>query len=242
MFREHDDAAPPVIRAMVLLSGGLDSVAALHWASEVYDEVRAISFEYGQANRDAEYSAAQRVAGRRGVPWYGCHLGHAVRGDVSLKPATPGLVEPGISRANLPFRNAILLATAAAHADRTWPGQRVHLVIGATLDDARGFPDCRQDFTDPMGLALANAMPAMQMRVIAPWQHFAKGCVLWWCTARPDALADVRDSVSCYAGTRCGTCDPCTLRAAAFAACGIADSDPAPLRMTGGDPSREVRP
>lgn len=228
--------------ALVLLSGGLDSVAAMHWSIGAYSVVRALSFDYGQANRDAELAAAQRISQRCCVQWDGLHLADAVRGFSSLKPAAPGLAA-GISRANLPARNPLLLSVAAAHACRVWPGGAVDLVIGANLDDAAGFPDCRPAFisaaSDALGLACVGVSA---IRVVAPWVASMKSEILRWCLRTGGhVLVDACDSVSCYAGTRCGTCDPCTLRAAAFSACELEDNPSGVLSMHGGDPARETR-
>jgi 7-cyano-7-deazaguanine synthase len=103
---------------VILLSGGLDSTAALHWAREQPGaRVSAVSFSYGQPNHDAELYAAQTVARRRSVPHTCLHLGEAVRGLSPLLPPPPGR-EGGVSRANLPGRNLIFLSCAAAHAAR----------------------------------------------------------------------------------------------------------------------------
>jgi 7-cyano-7-deazaguanine synthase len=230
-------AKPPA--ALVLLSGGLDSVAALHSVLETGWETAAVSFSYGQPQRDQELAAAQKIAERRGVPWASLHLGNAVRGHVALDAPAPGLASVGVSRANLAARNAIMLSTACAHAARLWPAEpsrHVHLVIGCNVDDARGFPDCRQDFLGPMGRALSAAVaPLFTAHIHAPWAEKTKAEIVAWCAARPDAAADIADSVSCYAGTACGTCDACTLRARAG---GPRDGT---TSLQGGDPAREAR-
>ncbi len=138
--------------ALVLLSG-LDSAAALHWAREKFQAVAAISFWYGQPHGSAEVAASQAIAARRAVPWEGLHIAEAVRGLMAIGPPIPGL-EGGISRANLPARNSILLSVAAAHAARLWPGASAALVIGANTDDACGFPDCRPIFLEAASTAL----------------------------------------------------------------------------------------
>lgn len=229
--------------AIVLLSGGMDSVAALHWALENYDDVRALHFMYGQplATLDAERTYSHLVADKRGVPWADIHLGDAVRGFMAtILPAKPGFQSPGVSNANLPARNAIMLPVAANHGARLWPGGSFDLVIGANKDDEAGFPDCRISFLESAALYLRTALEGVATVAIrAPWIEQHKSCVLWWCLRRPDALADVRDSTSCYSGTRCGACDACTLRASAFAACGETDGTWTP-KLCGGDPSRSA--
>ena len=233
--------------ALVLLSGGLDSVAAMHWALATYDDVRALTFDYGQPHRNAEVPAAGTIALRRGVPWTLLHIGEAVRGTVSLRAPSPGDVG-GVSRANLAARNLILLSIASAHAAREWPGATgVDIVIGCNGDDARTFPDCRPTFVAHAWAAMSSALDGVaRVRPVAPWGEHTKDTVLYWAAARGgDALSDALESVSCYAGTHCGACDACTLRARAFAnlrAAGIAVEDRRWLpRLCGGDPQRDAR-
>lgn len=222
-------------KSLVLLAG-MDSTAALHDSIEQGHETGAIGFRYGQPHADQELHAAALIAARLGVPFdvaLFVELGH-------LNPAA-GLVKPGISRAFLPGRNLLFLTRAAMHAAAAWPGQRVDLVIGANRDDAAGFPDCRKDFFDTAARTLSEAFAgAVELWIRTPWIDFTKSQIVAWAKDRPLALRDLRDSVSCYRGTRCGTCDPCTLRAAAFAANGIEDGNPVYL-STGGDPAREAR-
>lgn len=240
-LKQHDASA--VRRhAMVLLSGGLDSTALLHWALESYDEVAAISIGYGQANRDAEIAAGQRVCERRSVQCDRLEIADAVRGLGILKAAPPGRGKQGVSLANLAGRNAILISVAVAQACRRWPDQTVDVLCGANLDDAAGFDDCRAEFFEAASsLASFSVARAANVRVKAPWVQMRKAEIVAWASSRHQALDDIRQSVSCYAGTKCGACDACTLRASAFVAAGIHDGDYFPLRMTGGDPQRERR-
>lgn len=230
------------MKALVLLSG-LDSAVAMHWAMGVMDEVEALSIWYGQPHADAEIAASQEIAQRRGVRWTSFNIAEAVRGLTAITVPKPGMMPSAetyegrrarafaVSRANLPARNMILLSIAAAHAARTWPGEdEVSVVIGANEDDANGFPDCRQHFLIAAGEALRLALAGLGMSkltVRAPWveKRMDKAAIVRWAAepGRKAALDDARYSVSCYAGTMCGTCDACTLRARAFAAAGLQD-------------------
>lgn len=232
-------------RAMVLLSGGLDSVAALHWAMMRYKReagagppVEAVMFDYGQANRNAELAIGGMICERRGIPRTGLVLAESVRGLQALKAAESGLQKtraaPGdeaaaalVSKANLPARNLILLSVAAAHAARRWPGERIDLVIGACFDDQMGFPDCRPLFLEAVQPAIAASVHRIveEIRVRAPWVRHPKFQILDWVKRRPEALEDVLDSMSCYAGTRCARCDACQARRRAFVRVGIRDGD-----------------
>lgn len=227
--------------ALVLLSGGVDSVAAMHYAKETYSEVACLSFWYGQPH-SREVDVARVLAHRRGVTSSVIHLCEAVRGHEVI-PVPEAGAERGVSRANLPARNMILLASAAAHAMRLWPGRLVHLVVGATVDDAPGFPDCRHPFLEQAQGALDMAVRGVGgIRVDAPWCLKRKADVVRWCAERPDALTDIRESVSCYAGTGCGLCDSCRLRASAFAEAGVEDGGGMFVPTCGGDAHREASP
>jgi 7-cyano-7-deazaguanine synthase len=216
----------------VLLSGGFGSAAALNWALE-HGPARAIGFAYGQPHRDAELTAAGLIAARRSVPF-----------DVlllpDLRPLNPaaGRDERGVSRAFVPGRNALFLARAAAAA--AVPGEKLTLVMGANADDAAGFPDCRPTFFREMTCALRAALDGVcEVAIETPWIDCSKAQILRWALSRPAALADVRDSVSCYRGTRCGECDACSLRARAFAEVGPEDGVSL-TKMHGGDPGRDA--
>lgn len=222
------------MKRLVLLSGGLDSVAALHWSIEQGGPVSAVGFSYAQPHRDAELTAAAIIATRRGVPF-----------DVVILPELPrlnptaGRDAAGVSLAFVPGRNALFLTRAAMHAAR--PGEDFVLVMGANADDFAAFPDCRGAFFDAARAMLRSSLVGVcGASLQTPWVNCTKAMILRWCLARADALADVRESVSCYRGARCSTCDACTLRARAFAEVGI-DDGASVTAMHGGDPQREAR-
>jgi 7-cyano-7-deazaguanine synthase len=216
--------------AMVLLSGGLDSVALLHYAREHYSAVEAIAFRYGQPH-GIEVTVAQTIANRRGVPFQQLMIGEAVRGLDTLIPAPAGMAAAGVSRAVLPARNLILISCATAHAARRWPGGRFDVLIGSNIDDTAGFADCRADFIRRMADAVTFSVAgSASASVRAPWVEmvYTKADVVRWAASRSEALADIRHAMSCYRGTRCGSCDACALRARAFDACGISDGTVVP--------------
>lgn len=222
---------------LVLLSGGLDSVAAMHWAIDRGGRTHAVGFRYGQPHVDAELYAAGTIAARREVPFATLLLPELKQLD-----PTAGRDKNGVSRAFVPGRNALFLARAAAHGApiAAMVGEPLVLVCGANKDDATGFPDCRPAFFDAMEVALATSLDGVcKVSVETPWLNTTKADILRWAAIRPAALADARDSVSCYRGTRCGICDACTLRARAFAEVGISDGTTLPV-FSGGDPGREA--
>ena len=204
------------MRALVLLSGGMDSVAALHWAlwRECYNEVRALFVGYGQPAHDAEFLAAHRETDDANVRLTVLDIGEAVRGILPIAGPVQGCDGGGVSRANLPARNAILLSIAAAEAARLWPGGDAALVIGCTRDDGARFPDCQGAALDAATKALRESLRGiMRIHVTAPWRSYTKALILLWCELQPPSvLRSVLRSSSCYLGTACGTCDACVER------------------------------
>ena len=227
--------------AVVLLSGGMDSTAAMCWAVRRYTDVRALGIDYGQPNRDAEITAARRAADELGVPYVGLAIADALRPSrpAGIMGEVPDAgVSCGIDKAFVPGRNLLLATVAAAHACTWWP-DAFDMIMGACADDQGTFPDCKP--TCLAQLALALQMGCMRSIMIkTPWADMTKRNILY--AVQPDAQAFdlVRRSWSCYrtAGP-CGTCGACVKRADAFAAVGVEDLCSAP-RMFGGDPQRMV--
>lgn len=219
--RTSDELASltPVV---VLLSGGMDSAIALHWAVARYgrERVVALSVDYGQRH-GCELVAARRIASRAGVehveraivvPW-----GESLLTDGDGENASP--IVPG--------RNVILATLAAAEVVRRG-GTAV--VIGCCADDAAGFPDCRPGFLVAMSVAISAAFD-LDVELVAPLLHTPKAAMLARAARLPGALEAVDLSWSCYrpqsAGARapiaCGECNACALRARAFDAAGRRD-------------------
>ncbi len=211
-------------RAVVLLSGGMDSTVCLAWAMQQFDEVAAIGFDYGQRHR-VELEAAERIADKAGVPFelrsVGTMTGSAltdhtveVRGDGGHRDL-PNTMTPG--------RNGIFLFHALNAAI---PFGARHLVTGICLADEAGFPDCREDFRLGMERVLSVAVEE-PIRVHAPLMHLNKAATLG--LARElGALDLLAHSHTCYEGKRpaCGRCTACQARLAGFAAVGLEDPIP----------------
>jgi queuosine biosynthesis protein QueC len=208
-----------VSATLVLLSGGLDSVAALlletkHGA----DRVEAVFFRYGQPMMEREYGSAKRVCEELGVTLHMRNLEpvfHAFRAGLMASPAT-GRDETGKDTAFLPGRNSVLLSVAASMADQLWP-QGSKLVVGFNRGDAEGFPDCRAGFCNLLETSLLAG--GSQVRIRAPWVNVTKPAIVEWVRREmPGRLALLEQSWSCYSGTGpCGVCTACVTRAEAFA-------------------------
>lgn len=216
-------------RNAVVLLAGMDSTAALHWARGQYGAIVAAGCDYGQPHAREELAAAEATAKRVGVPWFRIDI----PGLSALDPSA-GLASPGVSRAFVPGRNLVMVAHAAALAGRLWPGEYATVVVGCNADDAAGFPDCRAAFLRSLSLAVGASMAgACDVTVASPWVPWlepsaamSKAAIVRWAAEHidPEVLGDLRRSVSCYRGTRCGVCDACTLRARAFAEAGVEEA------------------
>ncbi len=236
---------PPGAKAVVLLSGGLDSVAALCWAQARYVELEAISFDYAQPNRNQEIPSAQRTAKARGVGWRVVHLSDALRpehpaGIMGTIPDHDASRFGGTDKAFVPGRNVLFATVALAHASTWWPTGNIDIVMGACAEDQAGFHDCR-----PGNLAkLAEAFRACfgkSVVIRTPWAEMTKSQILYAVRPDVDSLELVRRSYSCYRDDGpCLRCSACIKRGAAFAEQAIQDLSQR-THMTGGDPHREVR-
>jgi 7-cyano-7-deazaguanine synthase len=193
-----------------LLSGGMDSAAALHWALDTYGSVTAFSVDYGQAHRSPELAAAKKIAEAAAVP---------------LRPLRVLIPWPPLAGDVVPGRNIILLSTVAAQCVVRGGGDAARVVIGANAADSAGFPDCRPEFLAAAGTALGLGL-GVEVTVVAPFVLSTKADIIR--TARglgPRAWEAIGLSWSCYRGgaTPCGQCNACLKRAEGFAEAGEVD-------------------
>ena len=215
-------------RAIVLLSGGLDSATTLALARDQGYECFALSFDYGQRH-GAELAAARRIAAQLGVREHRMvALDLAVFGGSALTDASiaiPTAPSAGIPVTYVPARNTIFLSYALAWAEVL---SAQHLFIGVNAVDYSGYPDCRPAFIDAFerlaNLATRAGVEGDGFRIHAPLIHSSKADII----RRGTVLGvDYAMTVSCYqaddAGLACGRCDACRLRAAGFADAGIPD-------------------
>jgi 7-cyano-7-deazaguanine synthase len=210
-------------RAVVLLSGGLDSVTALGWALDQGLQVlRTISFTYGQRHA-REIEAAEAVAAHYGLPHQVVELapiGGSRLTDLGAIPQGRDLaaLDEQLAPTYVPNRNMILISYAAAHA---LLGPATLLVGGWNAADGANYPDCRDDFLTAaeQTLRLATLRP---FRIVRPLIADDKPAIV----RRALALrAPVQLTWTCYLGGAhaCGTCDACQLRLAGFRAAGVID-------------------
>jgi 7-cyano-7-deazaguanine synthase len=224
-------------RAVVLVSGGLDSATVLAIAREHGSECHALSFDYGQRHR-IELDAARRVAASLGaaqhrvmtldIGWMG---GSALTDARIAVPSSPA---PGIPVTYVPARNTIFLAVALGWAEVL---EARDIYIGANALDYSGYPDCRPEFIEAFqslaNLATRAGIEGSGFRVRAPLLRLRKAEII---AAGARLGVDYSLTLSCYdpdaGGRACGVCDSCRLRAEGFAAAGIPD----PTRYVHGHP------
>lgn len=217
-------------RAVILVSGGLDSATVLAMARRDGFECHALSVDYGQRHR-AELDAARRVAARLGaaehrVAKFDLSLfGGSALTDASIAVPVDG-VQPGtIPVTYVPARNTILLSLALAYAEVL--GAR-DLFFGANAVDYSGYPDCRPEYVQAFetlaNLATKTAVEGERLTVHAPIIRLSKADII---RAGLALGVDYADTVSCYqaddAGRACGGCDSCRLRRDGFAQAGVPD-------------------
>ncbi len=219
-------------KAVVLLSGGLDSATTLAIAREQGYEGHCLSIDYGQRHR-SELQAAARVAQALVAATHKIvriDLG-AVGGSALTDNAIPvpiAGVQPGIPVTYVPARNTIMLALALAHAEVSGADD---IFFGANAVDYSGYPDCRPEYMHAFealaNLATKAAVEGRRLRLHTPIIDLTKADII----RRGVALGvDYALTVSCYqadaAGRACGVCDSCRLRRAGFEQAGMADPTP----------------
>src|SRR5580698_775296 len=208
-------------RAIVLLSGGLDSATVLAIARSMRYECYALSVEYGQRHR-AELDAAKRVAAALGA-----HEHRVMRVDLAdiggsaltdTRVAVPESLQPGIPVTYVPARNTLFLSLALGWAEVI--GAR-DLFVGVNQVDYSGYPDCRpafiQAFERLAAVATKAGVEGAKFHIHAPLIEMSKADII------REGLrlgVDFGTTVSCYQaddeGRACGKCDSCRLRAAGF--------------------------
>jgi 7-cyano-7-deazaguanine synthase len=216
-------------KAVVLLSGGLDSATCLAIARSQGFETYCLSFNYGQRH-SAELVAADRVvkalgAAEHRVLNFGlAQFGGSALTDTNIAVPTEG-VQPGIPVTYVPARNTIMLSLAMAWAEVL--GSR-DIFVGVNAVDYSGYPDCRPEYISAFetmaNLATKAGVEGHKLSIHAPLIDLSKAEII-----RTGAALGVDYSltVSCYQadedGRACGVCDSCRLRAEGFAAAGLAD-------------------
>ncbi|MDR0576269.1 MAG: 7-cyano-7-deazaguanine synthase QueC [Candidatus Accumulibacter sp.] len=219
-------------RAVVLLSGGIDSATCLAIARDAGFDCHCLSLDYGQRHR-AELEAARRVAQALGAKEHRvvrldlAAFGGSALTDRNIDVPTDG-AEGGIPVTYVPARNTVMLSLALAWAETL---ESRAIFIGVNAVDYSGYPDCRPEFVSAFerlaNLATKAGVEGRRVTIHAPLIDLSKARII----RRGSALGvDYGITVSCYQaddrGRACGLCDSCRLRREGFAAAGIADPTP----------------
>ncbi len=215
-------------KAVVLLSGGLDSATALAIARSEGYVCHCLSVAYGQRH-SAELDASVRVAARLGAASHRLiHVNLDLIGGSALTDSSIDVPEgetPGIPITYVPARNTLFLSLAMGLAEVQ--GAEA-LYIGVNAVDYSGYPDCRPEFIEAFEkvaqLATRSGVEGTALKIETPLIKLSKAEII----RRGTALGvDFAETVSCYQadseGRACGRCDSCRLRREGFAAAGLPD-------------------
>ena len=220
----------PATRAVVLLSGGLDSTTCMAMARAQGRECFALTVAYGQRH-EREVDGARRVAFALGAREHrvlradlGQLGGSALTADLAV-PKDREADDLGIPITYVPARNTVFLALALGWAEVLGAHD---IFIGVNAVDYSGYPDCRPEFIAAFervaNLATREGVEGSGFRIQAPLQNLSKAQIV---QIGVQHGVDYGLTVSCYQadddGRACGKCDSCRLRAAGFAAAGVAD-------------------
>lgn len=202
-------------KALVVFSGGQDSTTCLYWAKQMFKEVSALTFIYGQKHIQ-EVEAAEQIARKAGVHWDKMDVSFIVHlGRNSLTDSTMEMdqVQPigGVPNTFVPGRNLFFLSVAAVYARERGIS---HIVTGVGETDFSGYPDCRDAFIKSLNVSLNLAMDE-QFVIHTPLMWIDKAET--WAMADQLGVFDIvrNDTLTCYNGIKgdgCGHCPACRLR------------------------------
>ena len=219
-------------KAVVLLSGGMDSATAAAVALDQGFEVYALSFRYGQRHA-AELEAARRVAERLGARRHvvldidlRAFGGSALTGDLEVPKDTPlDRIGSRIPATYVPARNTIFLSLALGWAETL---DAADIFLGANALDYSGYPDCRPEYIEAFermaNLATRAGVEGRRLRIHTPLLRLTKADIVRLGTRLG---VDYGLTWSCYdptpGGTACGRCEACILRRKGFREAGMED-------------------
>ncbi len=212
------------MRVCVLLSGGMDSVAALYEMLGLHEVVACLSFDYGAKHNAREIPFAKLHADRNGVLHQVIPLDFINRLFKSDLLQSGGAIPDGhyaeasMKQTVVPFRNGIMLAIATGYAESV---DAEGLVIAAHSGDHAIYPDCREPFMQAMATAMGEGTYA-KIQLLRPFIATDKTGI----AKRGDELGiDFSETWSCYKGgaIHCGVCGTCVERREAFLLAGLPD-------------------
>ena len=212
------------MKVIVLCSGGMDSVTALHWALREHTVVAAVSFDYGSKHNHREIPMAAEHARAGGIRHEVIQLDFVNRLFSSALLKSGGAIPEGhyasenMQQTVVPFRNAIMLSVACGLAESLGAEG---LVIAAHDGDHTIYPDCREEFMRAMGEAMRLGTYA-GVKLLRPFIEMDKGRIA---ALGAQLGVDFSRTWSCYKGgaRHCGKCGTCVERREAFLQAGVID-------------------
>lgn len=215
-------------KAVVLISGGLDSATCLAIAKQQGFDCYALSFDYGQRHRSelqaaSKLAASMQVIDHKTIPINMSDIGGSALTDMNI--AVPEVATNGIPITYVPARNTIFLSYALGWAEVLEAGA---IFIGVNALDYSGYPDCRTEFIEAFqkmaNLATKTAIEGHMIEIKTPLINLTKAEIIQQGTVLG---VDYSQTISCYQadqdGKACGRCDSCRLRSKGFLDAGITD-------------------
>ena len=216
-------------KAVILLSGGLDSATCLYWAKQQGYDCHCLLFDYGQKHKKEIYQAIKVAQSAKcsyqiikiSLPWKGSSL---LDNKLSIRQATNSqLLSTNIPSTYVPARNTIFLSFALSYAETI---KAVAVVIGANALDYSGYPDCRPAYFRAaqklFNLATKAGVEGEKIKILTPLLNKTKAEII---RIGYKLKVPYQLTWSCYRGGAkvCGTCDSCILRAKGFKEAEIID-------------------
>lgn len=214
-------------KAIILVSGGMDSCVTAAIAREENDEIAFLHISYGQLTERRERQAFNDIADFYGIEKrldvsieYLAKIGGSSLTDKSIEVTEADLESKEIPTSYVPFRNANMLAIATSWAEVLRANS---IYIGAVAEDSSGYPDCRPEFYAAFEKTIdAGTKPDTRIKIATPIIHLSKAEIV---RKGLELNAPLNLSWSCYRSEdlACGTCDSCALRLRGFARAGAKD-------------------
>jgi len=214
-------------KAVVLVSGGMDSCVTAAVAAHESDELAFLHISYGQRTEDRERKAFNDIADHYGVEKrldisieHLAKIGGSSLTDENIAITEADLESKDIPTSYVPFRNANMLSIAVSWAEVIGANA---IYIGAVAEDSSGYPDCRPEFYKTFQKAIdAGTKPDTHIEICTPIIHLTKAEIV---KKGIELDAPLNLTWSCYRGEdlACGKCDSCALRLRGFEQAGVID-------------------
>jgi len=223
-------------KAVICVSGGMDSMVALAYAALKYEPVM-MHIDYGQLTEARERESFTQLASWYNVPVSNTHffktdvlqkIGTSCLTDASIEVPKGGIRPDTIPESYVPFRNGIILSMAAALAQAI---DANYIYTGFVEEDSSGYPDCREVFVEAFQYAIKEGLrPTADVRIMTPVLRMTKMEVVKVAITLKTPL---HLTWSCYEkeDLACGVCDSCRLRIKGFSEMGVIDPIPYALNI-----------